>query len=54
MVRYEPCFVDATDWIAVYWRHRSLIDECVARRVRQHGFDTVILRLDELSEGARR
>ena len=40
------------DWIAVYWKHRSVIDACVVRRVRQDGFWTVILRLDELAARA--
>lgn len=46
------------DWIAVYWNHRSVIDACVVRRVRQDGFWTVILRLDSTrrarSKGTRR
>lgn len=44
---------DATDWVAVYQANRSHIDECVARRVKRDGFDTVILRLDELAASAR-
>lgn len=40
------------DWIAVYWKHRSVIDACVVRRVRRDGFETVILRLDELAASA--
>jgi hypothetical protein len=40
------------DWVGVYKAHRDEIDACVARRVREHGPELVIVRLHDLLPGA--
>lgn len=43
-----PCASPA-DWVALYRRHQPLIDEVVARRAAAEGWDTVMLRRDDLA-----